>query len=60
VQQPRVEQTSEQPPRDRGAARLAESVRRALQLVGPAEGNRESAGSANRAREATTTPKDRI
>jgi len=55
-----VEQTSEQPPRDRGAARLAESVRRALQLVGPAEGNRESAGGANRAREATTTPKDRI
>ena len=47
---PRVEQATDQPTRDPGAARVAESVRRALLLVGPAEGTSESA-----AREANMT-----
>jgi len=56
---PRVEQATEQPAPDQGAIRVAESVRRALLLVGPAEGSRESAGGAIRGREATMARGDR-
>jgi hypothetical protein len=60
VQIPTVEQATEQAARDQGAARVAESVRRALLLVGPAEGARESAGTAKRAREATLTAREHL
>ena len=56
---PMAEQATEQPAPDQGAIRVAESVRRALLLVGPAEGSRESAGGAIRTREATMAPGDR-
>jgi hypothetical protein len=57
---PRVEQTTEQPAGDQGAARVAESVRRALLLVGPAEGTGESPGAAKRAREATMIAREHL
>jgi hypothetical protein len=57
---PIVEQAAEQPARDRGADRVAESVRRALLLVGPAEGSSERAGTAKHPREATASATDRL
>lgn len=50
---PKVEQVTDQRSQDSGAARVAESVRRALLLVGPAEGGNERIDDATQDREAT-------